>query len=224
MKRSDVIDNARIKHGDVIVGLSSTGQATYEREYNGGMGSNGLTSARHDVFAHYLAEKYPESYDASIPEDLVYSGRMKLTQSIENLELDAGKLVLSPTRTYAPIISLTINELKGNIHGMIHCSGGAQTKILHFLGDDLRVVKDNLFPIPPLFQLIKNQSNTDWKEMYKVFNMGHRMELYLPESYARQVIDISRSFNVDARIVGHVEKSERRELVIESEAGQFTYS
>ncbi|NLJ01791.1 MAG: phosphoribosylformylglycinamidine cyclo-ligase [Bacteroidales bacterium] len=224
MKRSDVIDNARIKHGDVIVGLSSTGQATYEREYNGGMGSNGLTSARHDVFAHYLAEKYPESYDASIPEDLVYSGRMKLTQSIENLELDAGKLVLSPTRTYAPIISLTINELKGNIHGMIHCSGGAQTKILHFLGDDLRVVKDNLFPIPPLFQLIRNQSNTDWKEMYKVFNMGHRMELYLPESYARQVIDISRSFNVDARIVGHVEKSERRELVIESEAGQFTYS
>lgn len=224
MKRSDVIDNARIKHGDVIVGLSSTGQATYEREYNGGMGSNGLTSARHDVFAHHLAEKYPESYDASIPEDLVYSGRMKLTQSIENLELDAGKLVLSPTRTYAPIISLILKELKGKINGMIHCSGGAQTKIMHFLGDGLRVVKNNLFPTPPLFQLIYEQSNTDWKEMYKVFNMGHRMELYLPETYAEQVIDISRSFNVDARIVGHVEKSERRELVIESEAGQFTYS
>ncbi len=224
MKRSDVIDNARIKHGDVIVGLSSTGQATYEREYNGGMGSNGLTSARHDVFAHYLAEKYPESYDASIPEDLVYSGRMKLTQSIENLELDAGKLVLSPTRTYAPIISLILKKLKGKINGMVHCSGGAQTKIMHFLGDGLRVVKDNLFPIPPLFQLIQNQSNTDWKEMYKVFNMGHRMELYLPETYAEQVIDISRSFNVDARIVGHVEKSEKRELVIEGETGQFTYS
>ncbi len=224
MKRSDVIDNARIKHGDVIVGLSSTGQATYEKEYNGGMGSNGLTSARHDVFARYLTEKYPESYDASIPPELVYSGEMKLTDSVEGIEPDAGKLVLSPTRTYAPIISLILKELKGKVNGMVHCSGGAQTKIMHFLGDDLRVVKDNLFPIPPLFQLIQNQSNTDWKEMYKVFNMGHRMELYLPEAYAGQVIDISRSFNVDARIVGHVEKSERRELVIESEAGQFTYS
>ena len=224
MKRADVIDNARIQAGDVIVGLSSSGQATYENEYNGGMGSNGLTSARHDVFAHYLAEKYPESYDASIPADLVYSGRMKLTQSIENLELDAGKLVLSPTRTYAPIISLIIKELKGNIHGMIHCSGGAQTKIMHFLGDGLRVVKNNLFPTPPLFQLIHDQSGTDWKEMYKVFNMGHRMELYLPESYAQQVIDISRSFNVDAQIVGHVERSETRELVIQSEQGRFIYS
>ena len=224
MKRSDVIDNARIKHGDVIVGLSSTGQATYEKEYNGGVGSNGLTSARHDVFARYLTEKYPESYDASIPPELVYSGEMKLTDSVEGIEPDAGKLVLSPTRTYAPIISLILKELKGKVNGMVHCSGGAQTKIMHFLGDDLRVVKDNLFPIPPLFQLIQNQSNTDWKEMYKVFNMGHRMELYLPEAYAGQVIDISRSFNVDARIVGHVEKSERRELVIKSEAGQFTYS
>src|SRR5690554_1608599 len=224
MKREDVISNRNIRPGDVIVGLSSTGQATYEKEYNGGMGSNGLTSARHDVFARYLTEKYPESYDASIPPELVYSGEMKLTDSVEGIEPDAGKLVLSPTRTYAPIISLILKELKGKVNGMVHCSGGAQTKIMHFLGDDLRVVKDNLFPIPPLFQLIQNQSNTDWKEMYKVFNMGHRMELYLPEAYAGQVIDISRSFNVDARIVGHVEKSERRELVIESEAGQFTYS
>ena len=223
MKRSDVIDNARIQAGDVIVGLSSSGQATYEKEYNGGMGSNGLTSARHDVFANYLAEKYPESYDATIPSDLVYSGRMKLTEEIENLGVDAGKLVLSPTRTYAPIISLIIKELNRNIHGMVHCSGGAQTKILHFLGDGLKVVKNNLFPIPPLFDLIQKQSGTAWDEMYKVFNMGHRMEIYLSPEHAQRVIDISRSFNVDAGIVGYVEKSDVRELVIDSEFGQFRY-
>lgn len=224
MKRSDVIDNANIQSGDVIVGLSSSGQATYEKEYNGGMGSNGLTSARHDVFANYLAQKYPESFDASIPSDLVYSGAKRLTDEIENLEIDAGKLVLSPTRTYAPIISLILRELRSEIHGMIHCSGGAQTKIMHFLGDGLRVIKDNLFPIPPLFELIQNQSGTEWKEMYKVFNMGHRMEIYLPQEYADRVIEISKSFNVDAQIVGRVEKSETRELVIESEFGKFIYS
>ena len=223
MKRSDVIDNARIQAGDVIVGLSSSGQASYEKEYNGGMGSNGLTSARHDVFANYLAQRYPESYDASIPSELVYSGRMKLTDEIDNLGIDAGKLVLSPTRTYAPIISLIISELKQNIHGMVHCSGGAQTKILHFLGDGLKVLKNNLFPLPPLFDLIQKQSGTAWDEMYKVFNMGHRMEIYLSPEYAQQVIDISRSFNVDARIVGQVEKSDVRELVIDSEFGQFRY-
>ena len=223
MKRSDVIDNDRIEAGDVIVGLSSSGQATYEKEYNGGMGSNGLTSARHDVFASYLAQKYPESYDASIPSDLVYSGRMKLTDEIENLGIDAGKLVLSPTRTYAPVISLIISELKQNIHGMVHCSGGAQTKILHFLGKGLKVVKNNLFPIPPLFDLIQKQSGTAWDEMYKVFNMGHRMEIYLSPDHAQKVIDISRSFNIDARIVGQVEKSDIRELLIESEFGQFRY-
>lgn len=223
MKRSDVIDNDRIEAGDVIVGLSSSGQATYEKEYNGGMGSNGLTSARHDVFASYLAQKYPESYDASIPSDLVYSGRMKLTDEIENLGIDAGKLVLSPTRTYAPVISLIISELKQNIHGMVHCSGGAQTKILHFLGKGLKVVKNNLFPIPPLFDLIQKQSGTAWDEMYKVFNMGHRMEIYLSPDHAQKVIDISRSFNIDARIVGQVEKSDIRELLIKSEFGQFRY-
>lgn len=223
MKRADVIDNANIQAGDVIVGLSSSGQATYESEYNGGMGSNGLTSARHDVFANYLAQKYPESYDASIPADLVYSGGMKLTDMIDNLGIDAGKLVLSPTRTYAPIISLVLNELRNKIHGMIHCSGGAQTKIMHFLGSKLKVVKNNLFPIPPLFDLIHKQSGTDWKEMYKVFNMGHRMEIYLPEVYAQQVIDISKSFNVDAQLVGYVEKSDKRELIIESEFGRFEY-
>jgi len=223
MKRADVIDNARIQAGDVIVGLSSSGQASYEKEYNGGMGSNGLTSARHDVFANYLAQKYPESYDASIPADLVYSGGLRLTDEIEELGMEAGKLVLSPTRTYAPIISQIIKELKGNIHGMIHCSGGAQTKILHFLGDNLKVIKDRLFPVPPLFDLIQKQSGTDWKEMYKVFNMGHRMELYLSEEHASQVIEISKSFRVDARIVGHVEKSHVRELVIESEFGRFKF-
>lgn len=223
IKRSDVIDNARISAGDVIVGLSSSGQATYEKEYNGGMGSNGLTSARHDVFSNYLAKKYPESYDASIPSHLVYSGKVKLTDMIESLGVDAGKLVLSPTRTYSPIISSVINELGGYIHGMVHCSGGAQTKILHFLGDGLRVLKNNLFPIPPLFELIQEQSGTSWQEMYRVFNMGHRMEIYLSPEHAQQVIDISRSFNVDARIVGHVEKSDVRELVVDSEFGQFRY-
>ncbi|MEN6589348.1 MAG: AIR synthase related protein [Proteiniphilum sp.] len=223
MKRSDVIDNARIQAGDVIVGLSSSGQATYEKEYNGGMGSNGLTSARHDVFANYLAQKYPESYDASIPANLAYSGQLHLTDEIEELGMEAGKLVLSPTRTYAPIISQIIRELGKNIHGMVHCSGGAQTKILHFLGDNLKVVKNRLFPVPPLFDLIQKQSGTDWKEMYKVFNMGHRMELYLPEEHARRAIEISKSFHVDARIVGHVEKSHVRELVIESEFGRFKF-
>ncbi|KAF5071229.1 Phosphoribosylformylglycinamidine cyclo-ligase [anaerobic digester metagenome] len=224
MKRMDVIDNANIQAGDVIVGLSSSGQATYEREYNGGMGSNGLTSARHDVFAHYLAQNYPESYDAAIPEDLIYSGNMRLTEQIENLGMDAGKLILSPTRTYAPIISLILSDLRSRVHGMVHCSGGAQTKIMHFLNDGLRVTKDNLFPLPPLFKLIHDQSNTDWKEMYRVFNMGHRMEIYLPEVYASKVIEISRSFNVDAQVVGRVEKSNIRELVIESEFGRFVYS
>ncbi|MBK5194496.1 MAG: phosphoribosylformylglycinamidine cyclo-ligase [Proteiniphilum sp.] len=224
MKRSEVIDNARIQAGDLIVGLSSTGQATYEKEYNGGMGSNGLTSARHDVFANYLAQKYPESFDASIPADLVYSGGMKLTEMIEDLGIDAGKLVLSPTRTYAPVISQIISVLSGNIHGMVHCSGGAQTKILHFLGDGLKVIKNNLFPIPPLFDLIQKQSETDWSEMYRVFNMGHRMELYLPEAYAERVIEIAGSFHIDAQIIGHVEKSDQRELLIESEQGRFYYS
>jgi len=223
MKRTDVIDNANIQSGDVIVGLSSSGQATYENEYNGGMGSNGLTSARHDVFARYLARKYPESYDATIPAELIYSGNVRLTQQIENLGMDAGKLVLSPTRTYSPIISLILREIRGCIHGMVHCSGGAQTKIMHFLNDDLRVIKDNLFPLPPLFKLIHDQSNTDWKEMYRVFNMGHRMEIYLPEVYASKVIEISKLFNVDAQVVGRVEKSNVRELVIESEFGKFVY-
>ena len=223
MKRSDVIDNGNIKAGDVIVGLSSTGTATYENYYNGGMGSNGLTSARHDVFSKYLAQKYPESYDNSIPTELIYSGGKKLTDEIDNLGIDAGKLVLSPTRTYAPIILNIIKNLKGHINGMVHCSGGAQTKILHFLGDGLKVVKNNLFPTPPLFKLIQSQSNTDWDEMYKVFNMGHRMELYLPEKYANEVIEISRSFNVDAQIVGYVEKSEERGLIIESDYGKHFY-
>jgi phosphoribosylformylglycinamidine cyclo-ligase len=223
MKRSDVIDNANIQAGDVIVGLSSTGQATYENEYNGGMGSNGLTSARHDVFDKYLSKKYPESYDSSIPSDLVYSGKMKLTDLIEDLGINAGKLVLSPTRTYAPVISLILKELRHDIHGMIHCSGGAQTKILHFLNEGLRVVKNNLFPIPPLFKLIQEQSQTDWEEMYKVFNMGHRMEIYLPKEHAQKVIDLSKTFNIDAQIVGHVEKSNSKSLQIESEFGKFNY-
>lgn len=223
MKRSDVIDNANIQAGDVIVGLSSTGQATYENEYNGGMGSNGLTSARHDVFDKYLSKKYPESYDSSIPSDLVYSGKMKLTDLIEDLGINAGKLVLSPTRTYAPVISLILKELRHDIHGMIHCSGGAQTKILHFINEGLRVVKNNLFPIPPLFKLIQEQSQTDWEEMYKVFNMGHRMEVYLPKEHAQKVIDLSKTFNIDAQIVGHVEKSNSKSLLIESEFGKFNY-
>ncbi|WP_411768344.1 AIR synthase related protein [Winogradskyella sp. A3E31] len=224
IKRSDVIDNANIKAGDVIVGLESFGQATYESEYNGGMGSNGLTSARHDVFHKYLAEKYPESFDAEVPSDLVYSGDVKLTDSIENSPIDAGKLVLSPTRTYAPIIKEILNTYNSaDIHGMVHCSGGAQTKILHFI-DNLHVVKDNLFPIPPLFKLIQEQSKTDWKEMYKVFNCGHRMELYVNESIAQDLISISKSFNVNAQIIGRVEASETKKLTITSTYGTFQYS
>lgn len=222
MKRSDVIDNANIRPGDVIVGLASDGQATYEKSYNGGMGSNGLTSARHDVFANYLAEKYPESYNPDIPKELAYSGSCSLTDPVDGTELDAGKLVLSPTRTYAPVVKKVLETLRPYIHGMIHCSGGAQTKILHFV-DQLRVVKDNMFPVPPLFELIRKESGTDWKEMYKVFNMGHRMEFYLPEVYAAEIIGISRSFGIDARIVGRVEVSDKKELVIKSQFGEFIY-
>jgi phosphoribosylformylglycinamidine cyclo-ligase len=223
LKRSDVIDNANIKVGDVIVGLSSFGQATYEKQYNGGMGSNGLTSARHDVFHKYLAEKYPESFDASVPKDLVYSGQVKLTEKVENSPIDAGKLVLSPTRTYAPIIKKILSKYnKDSIHGMVHCSGGAQTKILHFI-DHLHIIKDNLFPIPPLFKLIQEQSKTDWKEMYQVFNCGHRMELYVSPEIANDLISISKSFNVEAQIVGRVEKSDTKKLTIKSDFGEFTY-
>ena len=222
MKRSDVISNHNIQPGDVIVGLSSYGQATYEKEYNGGMGSNGLTSARHDVFAKYLAEKYPESYDAAVPNELVYSGGLKLTDAIEGLDIDAGKMVLSPTRTYAPVIKKILDVMRPNIHGMVHCSGGAQTKVLHFV-DNVRVVKDNLFPVPPLFKTIQEQSGTDWKEMYKVFNMGHRMEIYLSPEYAEEIIAISKSFGIDAQIVGRVEASEKKELIIKSEFGTFEY-
>lgn len=222
MKRKDVISNDRIQAGDVIVGLSSYGQSCYEKEYNGGMGSNGLTSARHDVFAKYLAQKYPESYDPAIPEELIYSGKMKLTDSINGLGIDAGKLVLSPTRTYAPVIKKILENQRNQIHGIIHCSGGAQTKVLHFV-DKVKIVKNNLFPVPPLFRLIQEQSGTDWKEMYKVFNMGHRMELYLSEAYAEQIIEISKSFGIDAQIVGYIEKSDKKELLIESEFGHFEY-
>lgn len=223
MKRSDVIDNANIRPGDVIVGLASFGQATYEKEYNGGMGSNGLTSARHDVFAKYLAQKYPESYDAAVPEELVYSGNLKLTDEVEGSPIDAGKLVLSPTRTYAPVVKKLLDALRPQIHGMVHCSGGAQTKVMHFVGDNCRVIKDNMFPVPPLFRTIKEQSNTDWAEMYKVFNMGHRLEVYLPAEYAAEVITISQSFNIDARIVGRIEESDKKELIIRSEFGEFKY-
>ena len=223
MKRADVIDNANIKAGDVIVGLSSSGQASYESGYNGGMGSNGLTSARHDVFHNYLAEKFPESFDASVPQDLVYSGNMKLTDAVEGSPIDAGKLVLSPTRTYAPIITAILAKYNSqDIHGMVHCSGGAQTKILHFV-DNLHIIKDNLFPIPPLFKLIQEQSNTDWKEMYQVFNCGHRMELYVSPSIAEDLIAISKSFNVDAQIVGRVENAAKKQLTIKSEFGEFKY-
>ena len=222
MKRSDVIDNANIRPGDVIVGLASYGQATYEKEYNGGMGSNGLTSARHDVFAHYLAEKYPESYDAKVPDDLVYSGKLKLTDSVEGSPINAGKLVLSPTRTYAPVIRQVLDALRPNIHGMVHCSGGAQTKILHFV-ENVHVIKDNLFPIPPLFRTIKEQSGTSWEEMYKVFNMGHRMEIYVEPQYAEQIINISKSFGIDAQIIGRIEESDHTQLTIKSEYGTFKY-
>jgi phosphoribosylformylglycinamidine cyclo-ligase len=223
MKRSDVIDNANIQAGDVIVGLASFGQATYEKEYNGGMGSNGLTSARHDVFSKYLATKYPESFDAAVPEELIYSGQVNLTDEVENSPLDAGKLVLSPTRTYAPVIKKILEKYSSkDIHGMVHCSGGAQTKILHFI-DNLHIIKDNLFSIPPLFKLIQEQSKTDWKEMYQVFNCGHRMELYVPKEVADDIIAISKSFNIDAQIVGRVEAAETKKLTITSEFGVFNY-
>lgn len=223
MKRADVIDNANIKPGDIIVGLASFGQATYESEYNGGMGSNGLTSARHDVFHNYLAEKFPESFDAAVPSDLVYSGNTKLTDAVDNSPIDAGKLVLSPTRTYAPIIKEILSKYnKETIHGMVHCSGGAQTKILHFISEN-HIIKDNLFELPPLFKLIQENSGTDWKEMYQVFNMGHRMELYVNEAVAKDIIAISKKFNVDAKIIGRVEAAETKKLTIKSEFGTFEY-
>ena len=222
MKRKDVIDNARIQPGDVIVGLSSCGQATYETEYNGGMGSNGLTSARHDVFAKYLAEKYPESYDKAVPEELVYSGNYRLTDAVEGSPLNAGKLVLSPTRTYAPVSKALLDEMRPEIHGMVHCTGGAQTKVLHFVGDNCKVIKDNMFPVPPLFKAIAEQSGTDWAEMYKVFNMGHRMEIYVRPELADKVIALSQSFHIDAQIVGRIEEGEKS-LTIQSEFGTFHY-
>ena len=251
MKRSDVINNANIRPGDVIVGLSSCGQATYEKEYNGGMGSNGLTSARHDVFAKYLAEKYPESYDHAVPEELVYSGRYRLNEElrIKNEEFSAGqecntgkttaaanssfftlhsslpnigKLVLSPTRTYAPVVRKMLDEMRPRIHGMVHCTGGAQTKVLHFVGDNCRVIKDNMFPVPPLFKIIQECSGTDWAEMYKVFNMGHRLEVYVAPEDAEKVISISKSFNIDAQVVGRIEEG-KKSLTIKSEFGEFDY-
>jgi phosphoribosylformylglycinamidine cyclo-ligase len=222
MKRSDVIDNANIQAGDVIVGLASFGQATYENEYNGGMGSNGLTSARHDVFNKELTKKYPESFDHAVPDELVYSGNIKLTDAVNDAPLDAGKLVLSPTRTYAPIIKEMLKKYRSQIHGMVHCSGGAQTKILHFI-DKLHIIKDNLFEVPPLFKLIQEQSKTNWKEMYQVFNCGHRMELYVPQNIVEDLINISKSFNVDAQIVGRVETSDNKKLTIKSTYGEFIY-
>ena len=224
IKRSDIIDNSNIDDGNVIIGLSSSGQSTYENEYNGGMGSNGLTSARHDVFDKYLAKKYPESFDQSIPSELIYSGKIKLNQKIEGSPLDAGKLVLSPTRTYAPVIKKILSTVeKSSIKGMVHCSGGAQTKILHFLNKNLHVIKDNMFEIPVLFELIQNQSNTSWHEMYKVFNCGHRMELYVNPAVADKIIAISNSFNIEAKIIGRVEKSSEKKLTITSKYGEFSY-
>ncbi len=244
MRRSDVIDNANIRPGDVIVGLSSSGQATYEKEYNGGMGSNGLTSARHDVFCKELAEKYPESYDHAVPEELVYSGKYKLNSKFKiqnsklkddktkaqpdlnfefnNFELTIGRLVLSPTRTYAPVVRRMLDEMRPRIHGMVHCTGGAQTKVLHFVGENCRVIKDNMFPVPPLFKIIQEQSGTDWAEMYKVFNMGHRLEVYVAPEDAGKVISISKSFNIDAQVVGRIEEG-KRSLTIKSEFGEFEY-
>ncbi len=222
MKRSDVIDNANICPGNVIVGLSSCGQATYESCYNGGMGSNGLTSARHDVFAKYLAEKYPESFDHSVPAELVYSGKYHLDTPVEGSPISAGKLVLSPTRTYAPVIKRILDEMRSDIHGMVHCTGGAQTKVLHFVKNNCHIVKDNMFPIPPLFRIINEESGTDWKEMYKVFNMGHRMEIYVSPDKAEKVIEISKCFNIDAQIIGHIEEG-KKSLTIKSEFGTFEY-
>ena len=221
MKRSDVINNANIRPGDVIVGLASYGQATYEKEYNGGMGSNGLTSARHDVFSKYLAEKYPETYDHAVPEELVYSGKYKLSD-IGAAGANIGKLVLSPTRTYAPVVKVLLDQLRPRIHGMVHCTGGAQTKVLHFVGDNCRVIKDNMFPVPPLFRIIAEESGADWSEMYKVFNCGHRLEVYVSPEDAEQVIAISKSFNIDAQVVGHIEEGPRS-LTIRSEFGEFNY-
>ena len=223
MKKSDVIDNSKIQPGDVIVGLSSSGQATYEKSYNGGMGSNGLTSARHDVFSKYLATKYPESFDNSIPQELVYSGTKTLTEQIEGLGIDAGQLVLSPTRTYAPVIRKILDGKRNKIHGMIHCTGGAQTKVLHFINDNCKIIKDNMFAVPPLFKIIKEESNTDWKEMYQVFNMGHRMEIYVSPEDAEEIIQISKSFNIDAQVIGHVEEDNKPSLTIKSEFGVFNY-
>ncbi len=222
MRRADVIDNARIRPGDVIVGLASFGRATYEREYNGGMGSNGLTSARHDVFAKYLAENYPETFDHAVPAELVYSGTRRLTDAVAGTPLDAGRLVLSPTRTYAPVVKKLLDLMRPRIHGMVHCTGGAQTKVLHFVGGDCHVVKDNLFPLPPLFRLIQQESGTDWQEMYKVFNMGHRLEVYVAPEDAQAVVDVSQAFNIDARVVGRIEEG-RRSLTIRSEFGEFNY-
>ena len=224
VKRSEIIDNSNISDGNVIIGLSSSGQSTYENEYNGGMGSNGLTSARHDVFDKYLAKKYPESFDQSIPSELIYSGKIKLNQKIEGSPLDAGKLVLSPTRTYAPVIKEILSSIvRSNIKGMVHCSGGAQTKILHFLNENLHVIKDNMFEVPILFDLIQKQSNTSWHEMYKVFNCGHRMELYVNPKVADDIINISKSFNIEAKIIGRVEKSSEKKLTIISKYGEFLY-
>jgi len=224
MWRKDVINNANIKPGNVIIGLASFGQASYEKEYNGGMGSNGLTSARHDVFSKILAEKYPESFDSSIPDELIYSGTRSLLDKIENSPLDAGKLVLSPTRTYAPVIKKILSRFSNKeIHGMVHCSGGAQTKVLHFI-DHMHIIKDNMFTIPPLFKLIQEESKTQWKEMYQVFNMGHRMELYVDEAIADQIIQISRSFDVEAKIIGRVEEADTKKLTIKSEHGEFIYN
>ncbi len=222
MRRADVIDNANIAGGDVIVGLASSGQATYERQYNGGMGSNGLTSARHDVFAHYLASKYPESYDAAVPADLVYSGGKQLLDPVDGTPVDAGRLVLSPTRTYAPVIKRMLDVMRARIHGMVHCTGGAQTKVLHFV-DHKHVIKDNMLPIPPLFRLIQEQSGTDWREMYQVFNMGHRMEIYVEPADAQAVIDIAQSFGIEAQVIGHVEDAPTSRLTIITEHGTFEY-
>lgn len=222
MKRNEIISNHNIRAGDIIIGLSSSGKTTYETDYNGGMGSNGLTSARHDIFAHYLAEKYPESYDPSLPGDLVYSGKLRLTDKIKELNIDAGKLVLSPTRTYAPVIKKVLETMRKDIHGMVHCSGGGQTKIMHFI-DNMHVIKDNMFPVPPLFRIIQELSGTSWQEMYKVFNMGHRFEIYTNQQNAEKIIEISAGFNLEAKIIGHCESSSKKELTISSENGFFEY-
>jgi phosphoribosylformylglycinamidine cyclo-ligase len=228
VERDKIISNDKIQAGDVIVGLSSSGQATYETEYNGGMGSNGLTSARHDVFDKFVANAFPESFDPAVPYDLVFSGGKKLTDPVvinsEGTTVTAGKLVLSPTRTYAPVIKKVLEGFRSQIHGIVHCSGGAQTKVLHFVNDDVHIIKDNLFPIPPLFKLIQEQSGTDWKEMYKVFNMGHRMELYVPAEIADSIIEISKSFGIDAQIIGKVEASDKKQVTIVTENGEFVYN